>query len=128
MPVSVKVVERATFIRGMNAGEVPFFPWGWTMDYPDAATYLQDMWYSTSPYNRPRWKNAEYDRLIDEALITADDAKRFVLYNKAEKILLDDFGMVPLPITASVGLRKPNVRNVTLTPFGFSTFDRIEID
>ena len=128
MPVSVKVVERATFIRGMNAGEVPFFPWGWTMDYPDAATYLQDMWYSTSPYNRTRWKSAEYDKLIDEALITADDAKRFALYNKAEKILLDDFGMVPLPITASVGLRKPNVRNVTLTPFGFSTFDRIEID
>jgi peptide/nickel transport system substrate-binding protein len=28
MPVSVKVVERATFIRAMNAGEVAFFPWG----------------------------------------------------------------------------------------------------
>ena len=36
--------------------------------------------------------------------------------------------MVPLPISASVGLRKPNVKNVTLTPFGFSLFDRIVIE
>lgn len=128
MPVSVKVIERATFIRAMNAGEVAFFPWGWTMDYPDAATFLKDMWYSTSPYNRPRWKNADYDALIDEALTTPDDPKRFALYHKAEKILLDDFGMVPLPIAASIGLRKPNVHNVTLTPFGFSMFDKIVID
>jgi ABC-type oligopeptide transport system substrate-binding subunit len=112
----------------MNAGEVPFFPWGWTQDYPDAATFLHDMWYSTSPYNRPRWKNADYDALIDQALTTPDDTQRFALYHKAEKILLDDYGMVPLPITASVGLRKPNVHNVTLTPFGFSLFDKIVID
>ncbi|HEX3346844.1 MAG TPA: ABC transporter substrate-binding protein, partial [Acetobacteraceae bacterium] len=128
MTVTVKVVERATFIHAMNAGEVPFFPWGWTQDYPDAATFLHDMWYSTSPYNRPRWKNADYDALIDQALTTPDDTQRFALYHKAEKILLDDYGMVPLPITASVGLRKPNVHNVTLTPFGFSLFDKIVID
>ena len=128
MPVSVKVVERATFIRAMNAGEVAFFPWGWTMDYPDAATFLSDMWTSKSRYNRARWKNPDYDALMDQALTTADEPARFALYHRAEKILLDDFGMVPLPITASIGLRKPNVRNVTLTPFGFSAFDRIVID
>ena len=127
MPVSVKVVERATFIRAMNAGEVAFFPWGWTMDYPDAATFLADMWYSSSRYNRVRWANPDYDKLMDQALVTADAAARFALYHQAEKIVLDDFGMVPLPITASVGLRKPNVRNVTLTPFGFSSFEAIEI-
>lgn len=128
MPVSVKVVERATFIRSMNAGEVPFFPWGWTMDYPDAATFLSDMWYSKSRYNRPRWANAEYDALIDQALTTPDEAARFALYHKAERILLDDYGMVPLPITASLAVRKPTVHNVTLTPFGFSMFDKIVID
>jgi peptide/nickel transport system substrate-binding protein len=128
MPVSVKTVERATFIRAMNAGEVAFFPWGWTMDYPDAATFLKDMWYGASRYNRPRWKNAAYDAVIDQALAEPDEAKRFALYHKAERILVEDFGMAPLPMTASVGLRKANVRNVTLTPFGFSLFNRIEID
>ncbi len=128
MPVNVKVVERATFIRAMNAGEVAFFPWGWTADYPDAAYYLSQMWYGPSPYNRPRWKNAEYDKLIEEALGVADDTARFALYNKAEKILLDDWGMAPVPMPAVLGLRKPNVRGATLTPFGFSSFAKIEID
>jgi peptide/nickel transport system substrate-binding protein len=127
LPVTVKVVERATFIRGMNAGEVAFFPWGWTADYPDAADYLQLMWYSSSPYNRGRWKNAEYDKVMDEAMATADDSKRFALYHQAEKILLNDWCMAPTPMTASVALRKPNVHNVTLTPFGFSDFNRIVI-
>jgi peptide/nickel transport system substrate-binding protein len=128
MPVNVKVVERATHIRAMNAGEVAFFPWGWTADYPDAMYYLGQMWYGSSPYNRPRWKNADYDRLIDEALTVPDDAKRYALYHKAERVLLDDWGMAPVPMTASIALRKPNVRNVTITPFGFSSFRAIEID
>jgi peptide/nickel transport system substrate-binding protein len=128
LPVTVKIVERASFIRAMNAGEVAFFPWGWTADYPDAADYLQLMYYSTSPYNRGRWKNAEFDSVMDEALATPDDTKRFALYNKAEMVLLNDFGVAPTPMTASVALRKPNVHNVTLTPLGFSHFDKIVID
>jgi ABC-type oligopeptide transport system substrate-binding subunit len=86
------------------------------------------MWYSTSPYNRARWHNAEFDRVMDEALSIPDDAARFALYHKAERIIMDDWGVVPTPMTASVGLRKPNVRNVALTPFGFSLFDKIEIE
>jgi oligopeptide transport system substrate-binding protein len=61
-------------------------------------------------------------------MTVADDQKRYALYHKAEKILLDDWGMAPTPMPASIALRKPNVRNVTLTPFGFSLFTRIEID
>jgi oligopeptide transport system substrate-binding protein len=128
MQVNVKVVERATHIRAMNAGEVAFFPWGWTADYTDAAYYLSQMWYGPSPYNRPRWKNADYDKLIDEAMTVADDQKRYALYHRAEKVLLEDWGMAPTPMPASIALRKSNVRNVTLTPFGFSLFTRIEID
>jgi peptide/nickel transport system substrate-binding protein len=127
LPVTVKLVERATFIRAMNAGEVAFFPWGWTADYPDAADYLSLMWYSSSPYNRGRWKNAAYDKVIDASLGVADDTKRFALYHQAEKILLLDWGIAPTPVTAAVALRKPNVLNVTLTPFGFSDFNRIVI-
>lgn len=127
MPARPKIVERATHIRAMNAGEVALFPWGWTADYPDAMTFLGDMWYSTSPYNRPRWKNAAYDQRIDQARGTADENKRYALYAEAEKILLADWGAIPLPTTAVLALLKPNVKGVTITPFGFSTFKDITI-
>jgi oligopeptide transport system substrate-binding protein len=122
MQVSPKVVERATFIKSMNAGEVAFFPWGWTADYPDAMTFLGEMWQSKSPFNRPRWSNAAYDKLIEEASTQPDDTKRFALYRQAEKILMDDWATAPLPATTNIALRKPNVKNVTVTPLGYSVF------
>lgn len=127
MPVSVNVVERATFIRSMNAGEVAFFPWGWTADYPDALYYLAQMWHSKSPYNRGRWSNAAYDAAIDEAVGTVDDAKRVALYHVAERAFVDDMGAAPLPMTAAVALVKPNVSNARITPFGFDSFLTTEI-
>jgi peptide/nickel transport system substrate-binding protein len=127
MQVNVNVVERATFIRAMNAGEVAFFPWGWTSGYPDAMYYLEQMWHSKSPYNRGRWFNAKYDALIDEATATVDDAKRFQLYRQAEMVYIEDFGAAPLPMVASIALVKPNVTGARATPFGFDRFVFAEI-
>jgi oligopeptide transport system substrate-binding protein len=122
MRVNVNVVERATFIRAMNAGEVAFFPWGWTSGYPDAMYYLEQMWHSKSPYNRGRWSNARFDALIEEATGTVDDAKRFALYRQAEMVFIEDVGAAPLPLPANVALIKPNVANARITPFGFDRF------
>jgi oligopeptide transport system substrate-binding protein len=128
MQVTVNVVERTTFLREMNVGKVAFFPWGWTAGYPDALTYLFEMWYGKSPYNRSRWRNSTYDGLIDEAQTTVDDPQRFALYHAAEKILMQDWATAPLPMTAIIGLRKSNVKNARVTPFGFAPFKHVEID
>ena len=127
MQVTPKLVERATFIKSMNAGEVAFFPWGWTADYPDAMTFLGEMWYSKSPFNRARWSNPEFDKLIDQAQAETEDGKRFDLYHQAEKVLMADWATAPLPATENLGLRKPNVKNVIMTPFGYYPFTQAEI-
>ncbi len=126
--VTVKIAERATHIRQMNAGEVAFFPWGWTAGYPDAMYYLSQVWYSKSPYNRSRWSNADFDKVIDKARTTSNAEDRYKLYAEAEKILLADWGTAPLPILSNIALRKPNVKNVTMTPFGYSDFHKITIN
>lgn len=127
MTVNVTTMERASFIKSMNAGEVALFPWGWTSGYPDALYYLEQMWVSTSPFNRGRWRNAEYDALIAEAIATVDDQKRFALYHAAEKIFVAEMGAAPLPMTAAVALVKPNVINAGITPFGLDSFLRTEV-
>jgi oligopeptide transport system substrate-binding protein len=128
MDVSVKVVERATHIKQMNAGEVAFFPWGWTADYPDALYFLSQLWYTPSPYNRVRWHNEAYDKLIDAAKITADDAARYKIYAQAEKVLLDDWAMAPLYIRMQLSLMQPNVKDVHLTPFRYLPFATVAIE
>jgi peptide/nickel transport system substrate-binding protein len=127
MPVEVEVVERGNFIKSMNAGEVAFFPWGWSAGYPDALYFLSQVWYGPSPYNRARWQNAEYDALIDKASATANEAERYKLYNQAEKILLDDWGTCPLTVRMQVALKKPYVEGVVLSPFRFLDFANVTI-
>jgi peptide/nickel transport system substrate-binding protein len=128
MPVETEIQERATFIKRMNAGEVPFFPWGWTADYPDAMYFLSQVWYGPSPYNRARWKNAEFDQLIDRAQGTADAQARYKLYHAAEQVLLADWGTCPLVVRMQIALRKPNVQGVRLTPFRFLPFNTVSIN
>ncbi len=127
MDVRVQLVERGTFIKAMNEGQVPFFSWGWTADYPDAAYFLSQMWHSKSRWNRPRYANPKYDELVDRAMTVADNEARYRLYHQAERLLLEDVGMVPLTVRMQVAIRKPNVANVYLTPFRYRPFAEVRI-
>lgn len=128
MDVRVQVVERGTFIKAMNEGQVPFFSWGWTADYPDGAYFLSQMWHSKSRWNRARYANPKYDEVIDRAMATADNTARYKLYQEAERVLLEDAGMVPLTVRMQVAIRKPNVGNVHLTPFRYRPFAEVRIN
>lgn len=127
VPAEPEVVERGTHIKRMNAGEVPFFPWGWSAGYPDALYFLSQVWYGPSPYNRSRWENNEFDALIEKAQGTADAEARYAIYHEAEKVLLDDWGTCPTTVRMQVALVKPNVEGVTLTPFRFLPFKQVKI-
>ena len=122
MPVRIEVLERGSFIMNLNAGNIAFFPWGWAADYPDALYFLGQVWYGASVYNRSRWQNAEFDRLIEQSRQTFDQAARFDLYARAERILLEDWGTCPLIVREQLALKQPNVEGVHLTPFRFLPF------
>lgn len=128
MPVEVEIVERGSHIKNMNAGEVAFFPWGWTAGYPDALYFLSDVWYGPSKYNRSRWQNDEFDALIEKARTTADEQARYAMYHKAEQILLDDWGTCPTYVRMQIALKKPNVEGVDLIPFRFLPFGKVKIN
>lgn len=128
LPVEAEISERGTHIKRMNAGEVAFFPWGWTAGYPDAMYFLSQVWYGPSPYNRARWKNAEFDQLIERAMATPDAPARYKLYHAAEQVLLTDWGTCPLTVRMQIALRKPSVQGVHLTPFRFLPFNTVRVN
>ncbi len=128
MSVEVEVVERGIHIAAMNAGQVAFFPWGWSAGYPDAMYFLGDVWYGPSPYNRSRWQHDGFDRLIEQAQQTPDDHARYALYHEAEQVLLDDWGTCPLTVPMHIALVKPGVSGVRLTPFRFLPFSSVDVE
>ncbi len=128
MPVEVEVVERGIHIAAMNAGQVAFFPWGWSAGYPDAMYFLGDVWYGPSPYNRSRWQHDEFDRLLERAQQTPDDEARYALYHQAQRVLLEDWGTCPLTVPMHVALVKPHVQGVRLSPLRFLPFSSVRLE
>jgi oligopeptide transport system substrate-binding protein len=128
VPVEINVMERGTFLRSLNAGEVPFFHWGWTAGYPDAMYYLSQVWHSKSPFNRARYANPGFDALIDQAANVAKDAERYKLYQQAERLLLEDWGGCGTTVRTQIALVRPNVSGVKLTGFRFMPFDKVRLN
>ncbi len=126
--VDLDIMERATFLRSLNAGETPFFSWGWTADYPDALYYLSQVWHSKSSFNRARYSNPAFDALIDRAQVTADDPTRYKLYHEAEALLLDDWGTCGIFVRTNVAVVKPNVTGVTLAPMRMLPYEKVTIN
>jgi oligopeptide transport system substrate-binding protein len=88
---NLDVMESATMREMMTKGTAPFFRASWIADYPDSESFFT-VFYSKnpSPPNYTRFKNADFDRLYEQALGENDDAKRYALYNAMDKILIEE--------------------------------------
>ena len=56
------------------------------------------------------WRSADYDRIYAEASQTADNAKRYELFQKLEEILAQECPIVPIYFYARNNLRRPEVK------------------
>ncbi len=80
----------------------------WVGDYADANTFLH-MFVTGDGNNRTGWTDPGYDRLIDDAAREPDTQKRFDIFRKAEKILVDDDAPIcPLYFYVGIQFYDPN--------------------
>lgn len=126
-PVTVRIYERGAFLAALNAGRLPFYLGGWTADYPDAMTFLESLWHSGSPFNRARWTDRRFDALLDQARSVASPGLRVGLYSRAERLLMDEAAMVPLPVPARVVLHRSELTGVGPTAFSSGLFRSVRI-
>ena len=93
-----------------QAGKQSFsaFLFGWGTGTAEAsdpliaqnATFTPEKGWGAS--NRGRYSNAELDRLIDQALGTADDAAREKVLQQAQRVAFDDVAIIPLHIQKNI--------------------------
>ena len=88
---------------------------GWYGDYNDVSTFT-DLFRSDSENNDGRWKSAEYDKLLAQAEVEPDAQKRLDILSKAEQILLDDAGILPLYGYVNKMAYHANVEGITDNP------------
>ena len=89
-------------------------------DYDDPYTYLS-YFVSTNAQNGGKFSNARYDELVNTANNYADAKTRLSMYAEAEKILMDEAGMVPLQVREVPYAYKSNLKNVNRFYLGSQT-------
>jgi ABC-type oligopeptide transport system substrate-binding subunit len=75
---------------------------GWSAGYPDPDDWLRGVFHSTEGRNDPRWHNARFDALVEEAARVADQARRMRLYKKADRILVAEEAVI-MPLSYGRG-------------------------
>ncbi|MBC8044424.1 MAG: ABC transporter substrate-binding protein [Rhizobacter sp.] len=90
--------EWAQHLETLQNGKAPFARLGWVADYPEPENFLNQFYGKLIPKNRSeisfpntsRYNNPAFDKLYEEALATSNDSLRFVLYEQAEQLAMQD--------------------------------------
>ena len=110
IPVTVEVVLRSFLFELTSNSKAPFFRGSWIADYADAFNYLS-CFYSKNPAppNYTRYKNVEFDRIFEQAVAEPNDSLRYILYRKADQILINDAPIIPLWYDRVIRLVQPSI-------------------
>ena len=105
--VELNGMESQVCVSERKSGNFDMTRHNWTADYDDAMDYLL-MWTSTSGLNDAGIKDADYDKLCEDATAELDETKRNTIMHDAEKLLVTDKAYVaPLATNKTICLLNP---------------------
>ncbi len=110
----IELMQSATLRELMSKGQADFFRASWIADYPDAENFLT-LFYSKNPAppNYTRFKNVEFDRLYEAALNENDDTKRYDLYQKMDRIVIEESPVIFLYYDETARFARADVSGIT---------------
>lgn len=113
LKVTVSPVPFSVRLDRTSKGDFEVAVGGWGADYADPSSFL-DLFVTGNSYNRGRYSNKEYDKLIESASSTNanDPEARWQDLLDAEKIIMDDMGIVPIYQKAEAHLRSPKIKDM----------------
>ncbi|MBP0617710.1 ABC transporter substrate-binding protein [Jiella mangrovi] len=108
----VDAVTASQFFSRRNKLEFPIYLAGWGASTGEMSSPLKslvatyDKETGMGPTNAGRYSNPAMDKILTEAMSTIDDTKREDLLKKAEQMVLDDYGIIPLHYEQTVWAMK----------------------
>lgn len=124
--VTISQLEQKTWIENQQSLAYGISTASWTADYPDAENFL-GLFGSASTYNWTGWKQAAFDRLLDDAAHAPDKAARQEILHRAEELLLQEAPIAPLHYGAQTYLIDPAVQGWDPAPLVFRRYQRVSL-
>ena len=119
--LQVDIVEWASFTPMRRNGDFDAARNGWVGDYSDPSNML-DLFYSTNGNNDGKFNNAEYDAAMDVSRTTLDAAERSEALHKAEDILMEEAGCIPVAYYNDFWLQSEKITGSWHSPYGYWYF------
>lgn len=113
LKVTVSPVPFSVRLDRTEKGDFEVALGAWGADYADPSSFL-DLFVTGNSYNRGRYSNTKYDELIKSASTTNanNPAARWKDLLDAEKLIMDDMGIVPIYQKAEAHLRTPKAKDI----------------
>ena len=118
--LTISKMEWSSFTAARRAGEYDVARNGWVMDYNDPSNML-DLFCSGNGNNDGKYSNPEFDAAI-EASRVADVSEHFAQLHKAEDILMEDTGCLPIAYYNDYWLQSPSLKGIWHNPYGYWYF------
>ena len=115
--LTISKMEWSSFTAARRAGEYDVARNGWVMDYNDPSNML-DLFCSGNGNNDGKYSNPEFDAAI-EASRVADVSEHFAQLHKAEDILMEDTGCLPIAYYNDYWLQSPALKGIWHSPYGY---------
>ena len=119
--LQVDIVEWASFTPMRRNGDYDASRNGWVGDYDDPSNML-DLLYSTNGNNDGKFNNAEYDAAMDISRTTLDAKERSEALHKAEDIIMNEAGCVPVAYYNDFWLQSSKIQNMWHSAYGYWYF------
>lgn len=115
--LTINKMEWSSFTPARRAGEYDVARNGWVMDYNDPSNML-DLFCSGNGNNDGKYSNPEFDAAIDASRV-ADSAEHFAQLHKAEDILMEDMGCLPIAYYNDYWLQSSSLKGTWHSPYGY---------
>ena len=119
--LNVEVVEWSSFTPMRRNGEYDVARNGWVGDYSDPSNMIE-LFYSTNGNNDGKVNIAEFDAAIDVARFTLDTTERFAALHKAEDILMEQAGCIPVAYYNDFWLQSDKITGMWHSAYGYWHF------
>ena len=115
--LTINKMEWSSFTPARRAGEYDVARNGWVMDYNDPSNMVE-LFCTDNGNNDGKYSNPDFDAAI-EASKVADAAEHFAQLHKAEDILMEDMGCIPVAYYNDFWLQSPALKGTWHSPYGY---------
>ena len=115
--LTINKMEWSSFTPARRAGEYDVARNGWVMDYNDPSNMVE-LFCTGNGNNDGKYSNADFDAAV-EASRVADVAEHFAQLHKAEDILMEDMGCIPVAYYNDFWLQSSSLKGIWHSPYGY---------